>query len=265
MKKLSAILTVVILVTGCESVGSKKYLTTNTPKDQRLLSVDNEYRFGHFVDAYIQNQYMVLENFRYADQIQSIFDDLVKQSDRKDLNYTLRILNSNEANAFAGPDGYVYITTGLLDRIKSKDELACVLAHEISHVCARHSIKQFNRVETANAAIIILSVGAAIGVGDPDVMSTASDLGATLAHICIQGYSRSDELQADSLAVKYTQMNGYNSLASINLLRRLEKEQEEKTGQKPVYTLLSSHPPTTIREENMKKQLSFIKQGGLYE
>ena len=265
MRKVLVILVLAALVVGCESVGRKEYLVTNTPEEQKLLSTDEEDRFGHLVDAYVQNQYMVLQNFQYETQIQAIFDEVVSHSDRKNLNFTLRILNSNEANAFAGPGGYVYITTGLLDTIENKDELACVLAHEISHVCARHSIKQFKRLETAKAAIVILSVGAAIAAEDPDVMSPASDLGSTLAHICIQGYSRSDELQADSLVVKYTQKSAYNSLALIDLLRRLEREQEEKTGEKRIYTLLSSHPPTAMREENIRKQLAFIHEGGLYE
>lgn len=254
-----------VFVAGCETVGRREYLVTNTPADQKLLPISTEYRFGHLVDAHIQSHYMVLDNFEYQDQIQSILDELVAKSDRPDLDFTLRILNSNEANAFAGPGGYVYITTGLLDRIQSKDELAGVLAHEIGHVCARHSIKQYNRVETARAAVIILSLGMAVAAEDPDVVSPASDLGVALAQICIQGYGRSDELQADSLGVKYALPNGYNALASTALLRRLEKEQEEKTGEKSVPTLLSSHPPIATRVENMKRQLVFVREGGPYD
>ena len=250
-------------LTGCVTVGNKRYLEANTTYEQKLISVEEEYKFGHYVDAYIQNEYTVLDDFPYKDRVEDIFYKIAKNSDRPNLKYTLRILNSTDVNAFAGPGGYVYITTGLLDVIKSKDELAGVFAHEIGHICSRHIIKQFYGVETTKAILTILTASVAATSGDMDVANGISDLGTMVAIVSLQGYSRSDELQADSLAVKYTKKSGYNPLALIDLLRRMEEKREEETGRKHIYTILSSHPPTEIRAENIRKQLEFIRSGGL--
>jgi len=245
---------------GCATVGSKRYLQTNTPREQRLLSIEDEYKFGHYIDALIQNKYMVLDNFEYKNQIETIFYKIVNSSDRKDLKFTLRILNSNDVNAFAGPGGYVYITTGLLNIIESKDELAGVLAHEVGHICARHSIKRFYAIEGAKTIITLATLGIAATTENPDATRAMADLSSLIAVISIQGYSRQDELQADSLATKYSLRSGYNPLRMIDLLKRMQKKKEEETGEKTVYTWLSSHPSLDIREENLVEQLNLLKR-----
>lgn len=263
-KEVVYLFVMLILVSGCATIGKETYLKTNTPNEQKLISVEDEVKFGHYIDAYIQNEYTVLYNSVLQQKLESIFKEIITNCDRKNLNFKLRILNSNEINAFAGSGGYVYVTTGLLDIIKTKDEFAGVIAHEIGHICARHIIKRFYGTETAKNVLKIFSVLATAGsvatTGDRSTGQAFSDLATVVTVISIQGYSRKDEFQADSLSVKYVKRSNYNSLAIADLLKRMEKE----TGKKSIYSLLSSHPPVKDRIENMKIQLNFL-EGGQYK
>ena len=251
-----------LLLGGCATPGKQSYLTANTQKEQKLMDEETEIKFGNYIDAEIQNEYMVLNNSELQQKLLPIFNRIVANSDRSNLSYKLTILNSNDINAFAGAGGYVYVTTGLLDIIKNKDEFAGVMAHEIGHISARHLIKRFYGVENTKGILTVFSVLAAVGsaasTGDTSMGGAMSDLVSVVAVISLQGYSRQDELQADSLAVKYTKKAGYDPLATFSLLKRAQELKEKETGQKSVYTILSSHPPVKDREENARMQLEFL-------
>jgi len=248
---------------GCATIGKESYLKTNAPEEQKLLCIEDEIKFGHYVDAEIQNEYMVLNNSELQEKLDQIFEEIVAKSDRNDLDFKLRILNSSEINAFAGPGGYVYITTGLLGAIKNKDEFAGVVAHEIGHICARHTIKRFYGTNAANNTLAVFSALAQTGsiatTGDASAGQSLSDLSSVVAIISLQGYSRQDELQADSLAVKYVEKASYNVLAVLWLLKRIEEYIQKATAQEPAYTLLSSHPSISDREKNIRAQITNLK------
>src|SRR3972149_8003825 len=113
MRKTTPIFIIIILfliLSGCATIGNKEYLETNSLKEQNLMSTETEKKFAYYVDATIQNKYMILENSELQNKIEPIFNNIVKYSDRKDINFILKIVNSNEVNAFAGPAGYIYIT-----------------------------------------------------------------------------------------------------------------------------------------------------------
>ena len=96
------------------------------------MTEDEEVRFGHYVDAEVTHQFLVLDRKDITGAVNEIGQSLAKVSHRPELKYTFKVLNSSQVNAFAGPGGYLYVTTGLLAELGSKDELAAVLAHEIA-------------------------------------------------------------------------------------------------------------------------------------
>jgi predicted Zn-dependent protease len=256
-----------LFLTSCATVGRKEYLDVSNSQNQ-ILSIENEEKFGRYVDAYIRNEFAVLENFAFQPELEEVFYKIVKNCDRDNLGFILRVISSKEINAFAGPGGYVYITTSLLDMIKNKDELVAVLAHEIGHICAQHSIKQFYATQRTGTVLDAFSFLAQLGslayTGDTGLGNTASTLVNFVAVISIQGYSRQDELQADSLATKYTTKAGYNPLTMIELLKRMEEEAKKKE-KKSAFILLNSHPPLEVRIENITKQAEYLKgvKGGV--
>jgi len=88
---------------------------------------------GTAADKKIQEEYKVVET---PAGIKKIFQKVASVSDRPNLNYTIRVIENEDVNAFALPGGFVYLHTGLIEKTESNDELACIIGHEITHICA---------------------------------------------------------------------------------------------------------------------------------
>jgi len=222
-----------------------------------LPSEQEEIEFGHYVDAAIQNDFIVLlpsENPWLYEKITKIGTSLVKVSDRPHLKYTFRILNTPIVNAFAGPGGYIYVTTGLLKFAKNVDEIAGVMAHELGHVCARHAVKQFRNVNYATAILFpILVASEAYGY------SWAGNLSQLAAVFFLMGYSRDYERQADYLAVKYMIRAGYRPEAMVSFLERLWEEKEKGKKDDLFEVFFSSHPHTQERIRYIKEYIKELR------
>jgi len=249
-------LAIFLLLSGCSTVNVK---SEKPGQGVGLPSEEKEIKFGNYVDACIQSDFMILlpdESPKVYTEVQKIGKLLVKVCDRPHLKYTFRILNTDMVNAFAGPGGYVYVTTGLLEFVKSRDEIAGVMTHEIGHVCARHVVKQFrnvNYVQTVLFPIKVASYAYKIPLG--------GDLSQITAVFFLMGYSRDYERQADYLGVKYMLKAGYDPNAMVNLLKRLweEKEKGRKEG---IGVFFRSHPPTPERIKYIKDYIKELKGGG---
>ncbi len=171
---------------------------------------------------------------------------LAAHSEKPGLLFTFTLLNSPVINAFALPGGYVYITRGLAVLAQSEAELASVLAHEIGHVMARHTAQRYSRALATTLGSTILS--AVIG---NNLASQFIDLGSALY---LQGYSRAQEFEADTLGVRYLRRTGYDPYAgadflrslaaSSNLAKRLDPDQEKEGSWD---RLLATHPRTADR------------------
>ena len=112
-------------------------------QDFVVLSEEQEIQMGREYNAQILRQYQIYEDEKIQNYVQSIGESLAKKSHRPNLIYRFTVLDSPEINAFALPGGYIYINRGLMAYMSSEEELAAVLGHEIGHVTARHSVKQY--------------------------------------------------------------------------------------------------------------------------
>ena len=115
--------------------------------------------------------------------------------DRKDIVYTFKVLKEKEANAFALPDGYIYIYRGLIDRTESDDEIAAVLAHEIGHIVARHHEKRRRRGLMANIFRLVAVTGAETRQDKININNAITELALS--------YSKEEEIEADKLTAVY--------------------------------------------------------------
>lgn len=106
-----------------------------------LMSDEEEIELGKLVDEGIRRHFSVDTTHEVMQDVRKIGMKLVAVSDRQDIPYVFRILISPTLNAFSGPGGYVYITTGILGFVKTRDELAGVMGHEVAHVALRHVVK----------------------------------------------------------------------------------------------------------------------------
>ena len=156
------------------------------------------------------------------------------------------MLDVKALNAMALPGGYVYIFKGLWEKIEKDDaQIAAVLAHEVGHIAARHSIK---RVQ-ASLGVNVLSVLIAVTPGS-DLYSKNKAM-AGIGEL-ILSYSREDELQADFLATQYMYKSGYNLSAIIDVLQILQDEQRKQPMRT---TIVQTHPYISERKKLVRQQI----------
>jgi predicted Zn-dependent protease len=176
--------------------------------------------------------------------VSSIGALLAETSELPNLGWTFTVLNSPVVNAFALPGGYVYVSRGLIALAENEAQLASVLAHEIGHVTARHSAQRYGSQQLAGIASVLS--GALLG-------RPAGQATAALSQVAIASYSRDQELEADTLGIRYLTRAGYDSDASAAFLAKLQAESEltaELAGNPNAaneFSLLQTHPRTVAR------------------
>ncbi|MFO0996008.1 MAG: M48 family metalloprotease [Alphaproteobacteria bacterium] len=192
---------------------------------------------------------------KVRDYVKSIGQRLVPNTERANQSWTFTVLNSDIANAFAIPGGYVYITTGLMALANNEAELAGVMGHEMGHVTARHTAERYSQTVATSLALNILGV-ATRGVGQELAQFGA---GAMLA-----GFSRGQESEADSLGVRYMAQTGYDPVAMASFLRTLEGYSNLEAllagrNEGDRFSLFATHPRTADRvvaaAEQARKQI----------
>ncbi|NBO20307.1 MAG: hypothetical protein EBV03_14020, partial [Proteobacteria bacterium] len=206
-------------------------------------------------------QYGVYDNPAVQGYVKTIGQRLVPVTERKDVTYTFTVLDSPEINAFALPGGYVYVTRGLMAWANSEAELAAVIGHEIGHVNARHSAARYSTGVAAQVGLSVLSA-----VTDVPFLNKAAGLGTDLA---LSQYSQSQEHEADTLGIRYTQKTGYNPIAMSSFLQQLNREtiyEQRFKGQRSsggLNQFFASHPSTPARVQQSAQEASAFAGGQL--
>jgi predicted Zn-dependent protease len=173
---------------------------------------------------------------------------------RPKLTYKFHVLQSREINGFSIPGGHVYVTTALL-KVANDDELASVLAHEVGHVVARHSLKTLKQSQAYND--IARAIGSVTGIaGD-----TARDLGTALGRMVGEGFltihTRDEEREADYLGVHTMARAGFNPQAMISLFRKLQRLRNEESDL--LGSFFSDHPDMNERIENTRYEINRMR------
>jgi predicted Zn-dependent protease len=160
--------------------------------------------------------------------------------------YRFTLLNSPIVNAFALPGGFVYLTRGLLALGMDEAEMAGVLAHELGHVTARHSAE---RIAATQVAQVGLLAGMLLGLP-----AQAAQIGQSLAGVAISGYSRRQEMESDTLGIRYMSRAGYDPDAMASFLGSLHVQSQLEAqalglppGTVDQYNMMSTHPRTVDR------------------
>lgn len=221
---------------GCATV----YNPVTGRQEKSLYSTQDEVAVGESVDRQIRKEFKPSTNSEVVKWVEKTGKKVADQSGRGDITFHFEVMESEDVNAFAGPGGYVYVTTGLLKLVSSEDELACVLGHEIGHVAARHAIKQLQ-------SQVLYSVPASVIFSESRYaeIEKAVNIAFNLTQL---SYSRKDELQADTLGMSYAQNAGYDPAGMVSFLRKLGEIEQKKP--RLIIVPLSTHPVTSIRIEN---------------
>ena len=223
-----------------------------------LMTEAEEIRKGEKAAAEVPATYGIYDELpALQDYVNEIGQKLAKNSHRPQLNYHFTVVDSPQVNAFALPGGYIYVTRGILAYLNSEAELAAVLAHELGHVTARHSVRQYSAATAANVAATVGGIVAGIFVpqlGGTLAQGVQSILGLT-GNVLLSGYGRSHELEADRLGAEYLARGGYDPQAMIKVIRVLKNQelfdiaaaQDEGREPRRYHGLFSTHPDNDTR------------------
>jgi len=200
------------------------------------ITPEQEYYIGRAVAANILKKYSLWRNGpALTAYLNRICGAIVINSSKPEIynGYHVAILDSNEINAFATSGGHIFLTRGLIGSAKSEDSLAGVIAHEIAHIQLQHSIKAI-KTSRITHALMVTGASAAGAVSGYDVNEMTSIFNETVGDIVgtlvNNGYSQTQEFEADSKALSLLAGAGYNPRGLIEMLKELEKTQKGQSG-----------------------------------
>lgn len=218
-----------------------------------LLNTASEVAIGNGAASNVAKQYKISEDQQAIDRVTRLGERVAAAADRQDLQYKFYLIEDKTLNAFTIPGGHVYVFRGLYD-ILDDNELACVIAHEIGHVNARHVVK---RMQTSLGYQVLSTIALSLYTTRyQDAKKTAAYIayGASTAFNLVQlGYSRQDEYQADEIGIRYAKKAGLDPNGMATSLQKLQDRQEK--GMSVPY-ILRSHPYLTERIARLKELVS---------
>lgn len=234
-------------LSGC----STEYNIVTGEQDTYFYSTDREANLGKNISKEVEKQYKLVDDPLVQKRVEDIGKKIVRVCDRRDIDYSFKVLDEKEVNAVSLPGGYVYIFKGLFDKVSNDDELAGVIAHEVGHVVARHSIKKLQ----ALMGYSLLRILVAQAPGGGSVGTTADAAFGEL----ILGYGREDELLADQLAARYAKLAGYNPHGMIKFLEKLQDIEKRKPAREQSYFRTHPYVPDRIRtvKQEMGEEINF--------
>jgi len=231
--------------TGFSQFGSltKVFDKAKSISDMRI-SDEDEQALGKAISERIRAIYGVQQDEGPTRYVSLVGLVLAQQSSRPNLDWQFIILDSDSTNAFAAPGGYIHITRGALAMMKNEAELAGVLAHEISHVTEKHTIKGIQKmkgIEFASDETSITSNSKAFEM-----------LTEKATEALLQGFGRAEELEADEDGVELSADCRYAPEGLPDFLESLSSRyasRESRAG------LFASHPETQERIKKLEKQI----------
>jgi predicted Zn-dependent protease len=213
---------------------TKQALTDIDPKAERKLGLD--------AAAIIVAATPVINNKSLNVYINKVGRWVAQQSERPDLEWRFAVLDTVSINAYATPGGFVFITAGLLLRLKSEAELATVLGHEIVHVVQGHHVRAIKKT----AAIGLAGTVAGAATGNEALAQISMD---GIKDLYSRGLGRKDELEADQMGVVLAARAGYDPYAFMSVLLLLDSMNKEDGA---LAQFLATHPSPANRLQNLE-------------
>jgi predicted Zn-dependent protease len=208
-------------------------------KEYNLMSEAQEIQMGREADPQVRAEMGVYPDVAWQEYVQSVGLKLAKASERPDLPWNFAVVDVPAVNAFALPGGYIYITRGLLAHLDNEAEMAGVLGHEIGHVTARHAARAYTRQAS-------VGIGAAVtSIFFPEAAPYASAAQTGLGVLFLK-YDRHQEVQSDSLGVRYASKAGWQPSGMSGVLETLGRI-GAATDRRGIPNWLSTHPQPADR------------------
>jgi predicted Zn-dependent protease len=231
--------------------GNKKYDPSNIGhrgigKGVNFYSLDKEQAMGRELSQQVEHDAKILKDPVIDEYINRVGQNLVLHSDAK-VPFTIKVIDSDEVNAFALPGGYFYVDTGLIMAADSEAELAGVMAHEIAHVAARHATRNMTKSDLFQiASVPLIFVGGPVGYAVGQAAGLALPMG-------VLKFSRDAEREADLLGMEYSYAAGYDPQSFVDFFEKLEAKEKHKPGF--VAKAFSTHPMTADRVKAAQREM----------
>jgi predicted Zn-dependent protease len=217
-------------------------------------SLDTDIKIGKQYAMMVEQSAKLIQDPVITEYVNRIGQNLVRNSDAK-VPFTIKVIDSDEINAFALPGGFFYVNSGLILAADEEAELAGVMAHEIAHVCARHATREMTRANYAQIAttplmFVITSWG----------MYEATNVALGLAMpMAFMKFSRNFESEADYLGLEYMYKAGYDPQAFVSFFEKIEAREKKKPG--TLSKAFASHPPTPDRIAKSEAEIKDLLPG----
>jgi hypothetical protein len=201
--------------------------------------IESEVRLGRQLAAEVDKEAKFVDDPIITEYVNRVGQNIVLHSDAK-VPFTIKVIDSDEVNAFALPGGFFYVNKGLILAADNEAELAGVMAHEIAHVCARHAMENEAKLRAINIGML-----AGILLGGPILSNVLYNGGGFFEGMALLKFTRAAEAEADRLGVQYMWAAGYDPNAMATMFEKLEAKNKKKPG--TISKMFMDHPAPADR------------------
>jgi beta-barrel assembly-enhancing protease len=212
-------------------------------------SLEKQIEMGRAYSHQVETSSRMITDPVIAEYVNRIGQNLVRNSDAE-VPFTIKIIDTDDINAFALPGGFFYVDSGLILAADNEAELAGVMSHEIAHVAACHAAREMSRGQLMNlASIPLIFVGGGIGYAIENIAGLAMPMG-------FLKFTRSFESEADYLGIQYMYKAGYDPQALTAFFEKVKALEKHKPGS--LAKAFDTHPQTPDRIEKTQQEINTL-------
>jgi len=203
------------------------------------VSDGREERLGKESAEQIIRYYGLVDNIAVTERVENVGKNIAGVCGRQEIEYHFYVLDTSLVNAFALPGGYIFVTRGILDIIDDDDELASILGHEVTHVARKHGITLYKKsIKNAmwNFLLLVLTQDPQAVIAGQMVEQGRTDV-----------FGRKAEIEADRIGLEYMYNAGYEPVAFMSFMKKLERQETHRPGLLEDY--YDFHPPMDLRQQ----------------